>query len=69
MGKVKRFTCILTPMLLTTASLLCFVFVMLGQMPTGSTNLPKASPERDLYFFKVPYSVSYKPVHHAEQMD
>ncbi|KAI0570040.1 Integral membrane protein [Pyrenophora tritici-repentis] len=45
MGKVKRVTCIATPMLLTGASLVCFVVVMFGQ--SYNTSLA-----RHLYFFK-----------------
>jgi hypothetical protein len=53
MGKVGRFACILTPMLLTLASLICFVIVMLGQTPWKGNNAPATQLGRDLYFFKV----------------
>ena len=53
MGKVGRFACILTPMLLTLASLICFVIVMLGQTPFKGTDAPSTALGRDLYFFKV----------------
>ncbi|KAL6703785.1 hypothetical protein ACN47E_009084 [Coniothyrium glycines] len=52
MGKVGRFACILTPMLLTLASLICFVIVMLGQTPFKGNNAPSTQLGRDLYFFK-----------------
>jgi hypothetical protein len=53
MGKVGRFACILTPMLLTLASLICIVIVMMGQMSTKDNKAPSTSLGRDLYFFKV----------------
>jgi len=52
MGKVGRFACILTPMLLTLASLICIVIVMIGQLPTKEGKTPSTSLGRDLYFFK-----------------
>ncbi|OAL56801.1 integral membrane protein-like protein [Pyrenochaeta sp. DS3sAY3a] len=52
MGKVGRFACILTPMLLTLASLICIVIVMIGQTPWKGNDAPKTSLGRDLYFFK-----------------
>lgn len=53
MGKAGRFACILTPMLLTLASLVCIVLVMIGQMSTGGNKAPSTSLGRSLYFFKV----------------
>jgi len=52
MGKVGRFACILTPMCLTLASLICFIIVMLGQTPWSGNNAPATALGRDLYFFK-----------------
>lgn len=52
MGKVGRFACILTPMLLTLASLLCIVIVMIGQLSTKDNKAPSTALGRDLYFFK-----------------
>ncbi|KAH7402676.1 SUR7/PalI family-domain-containing protein [Pyrenochaeta sp. MPI-SDFR-AT-0127] len=52
MGKVGRFACILTPMLLTLASLICIVLVMIGQTPWKGNDAPSTSLGRDLYFFK-----------------
>lgn len=52
MGKVGRFACILTPMCLTLASLICFIIVMTGQMPWKGTHAPGTALARDLYFFK-----------------
>jgi len=52
MGKAGRFACILTPMLLTLASLVCIVLVMIGQMSTGGNKAPSTSLGRSLYFFK-----------------
>ncbi|CAN9117510.1 unnamed protein product [Alternaria alternata] len=52
MGKVGRFACILTPMCLTLASLICFVIVMLGQTPWSGNKAPATALGRDLYFFK-----------------
>jgi len=52
MGKVGRFACILTPMCLTLASLICFIIVMLGQTPWKGNNAPATALGRDLYFFK-----------------
>lgn len=47
MGKAARFACILTPMLLTIASLVCTILVLLGgtKQSVGWLN--------DLYFFKI----------------
>jgi hypothetical protein len=53
MGKAGRFACILTPLLLTLASLICFVIVMLGQTPWKGNNAPATALGRELYFFKV----------------
>ena len=53
MGKVGRFACILTPMLLTLASLICIVIVMIGQAPWKGNDAPSTALGRDLYFFKV----------------
>jgi hypothetical protein len=53
MGKVGRFACILTPMLLTLASLICIVIVMIGQMSMKDNNPPTTALGRELYFFKV----------------
>jgi hypothetical protein len=53
MGKVGRFACILTPMLLTLASLITFIIVVMGQMPWKGNNAPVTALGRDLYFFKV----------------
>jgi len=52
MGKAGRFACILTPMLLTLASLICIAIVMIGQTPWKGNDAPKTSLGRDLYFFK-----------------
>ncbi|KAH9868361.1 hypothetical protein J1614_007433 [Plenodomus biglobosus] len=52
MGKVGRFACILTPMLLTLASLICFAIVMIGQAPFKGNDAPSTALGRDLYFFK-----------------
>lgn len=52
MGKVGRFACILTPMLLTLASLVCIVIVMIGQHSMGDNKPPTTQLGRDLYFFK-----------------
>jgi len=52
MGKVGRFACILTPMLLTLAGLICIVLVMIGQMSMKDNNPPTTALGRDLYFFK-----------------
>ncbi|KAF1841730.1 integral membrane protein-like protein [Cucurbitaria berberidis CBS 394.84] len=52
MGKVGRFACILTPMLLTLASLICIVLVVIGQTPWKGNNAPSTALGRDLYFFK-----------------
>jgi hypothetical protein len=60
MGKFRRSACILTPMLLTVASLVCFVVVMLGQ---------NTSLEPGLYFFKVSYSALYNPSQQVLPMD
>jgi hypothetical protein len=57
MGKVGRFACILTPMLLTLASLICIVIVMTGQMSMKDNNAPSTQLGRDLYFFKVRFSL------------
>jgi len=53
MGKAGRFACILTPMLLTLASLICIVLVLIGQLSSGSNKAPSTALGRDLYFFKV----------------
>lgn len=53
MGKAGRFACILTPMLLTLASLICFIIVMMGQTPWKGNNAPATDLGKDLYFFKV----------------
>lgn len=52
MGKVGRFACILTPMLLTLASLICFIMVMMGQAPFKGNGTPGTELGRHLYFFK-----------------
>jgi hypothetical protein len=52
MGKIGRFACILTPMLLTLASLICIVIVMLGQLAGKGNKAPSTSLGHDLYFFK-----------------
>jgi len=52
MGKVGRFACILTPMLLTLASLICIVIVMIGQVSMKDNKAPTTALGRDLYFFK-----------------
>jgi len=60
MGKAGRFACILTPMLLTLASLICIVIVMIGQLSSSGNKAPSTALGRDLYFFKVsPASLSY----------
>lgn len=52
MGKAGRFACIITPMALTVASLICLLLVMIGQL--GNNNkAPSTSLGQDLYFFKV----------------
>ena len=53
MGKVGRFACILTPMLLTLASLICLALVMVGQSPWKGNEAPSTQIGRDLYFFLV----------------
>lgn len=51
MGKAGRIACIITPMALTLASLICFLCVMVGQL--GNNNkAPSTSLGQDLYFFK-----------------
>ncbi|KAF3047820.1 hypothetical protein E8E11_007587 [Didymella keratinophila] len=51
MGKAGRIACIITPMALTIASLICFLCVMVGQL--GNNNkAPSTSLGQDLYFFK-----------------
>lgn len=51
MGKAGRVACIITPMLLTVASLICLLLVMVGQL--GNNNkAPSTSLGQDLYFFK-----------------
>jgi hypothetical protein len=51
MGKAGRVACIITPMALTVASLVCLLLVMIGQL--GSNNkAPSTSLGQDLYFFK-----------------
>ncbi|CBX95138.1 similar to integral membrane protein [Plenodomus lingam JN3] len=52
MGKAGRFACILTPMLLTVASLICFIIVMIGQAPLKGNDAPSTELGRDLYFFQ-----------------
>ncbi|CAG5137366.1 uncharacterized protein ALTATR162_LOCUS76 [Alternaria atra] len=49
MGKIKRVSCIATPMLLTVVSLVCFLVVALAQISPSGHSTPL---ERDLYFFK-----------------
>lgn len=53
MGKASRFACIITPLALTLASLVCFVIVMLGQTPWKGNNAPATALGRELYFMKV----------------
>lgn len=53
MGKIGRFACILTPMLLTLAGLLCIVIVMMGQLSMKGNKAPSTALGRNLYFFKV----------------
>tara|TARA_R110002003_G_scaffold196_3_gene15289 strand:- start:14358 stop:14552 length:195 start_codon:yes stop_codon:yes gene_type:complete len=53
MGKAGRFACILAPMLLTLAGLICIVIVMIGQMSTKGNKAPSTALGRNLYFFKV----------------
>ncbi|KAL5113898.1 hypothetical protein ACEQ8H_008219 [Pleosporales sp. CAS-2024a] len=52
MGKVGRFACISTPMLLTLASLICIVIVLVGQMSASGNKPPTTALGRELYFFK-----------------
>ncbi|EUC47072.1 hypothetical protein COCMIDRAFT_91172 [Bipolaris oryzae ATCC 44560] len=52
MGKAGRFACIITPLALTLASLVCFVIVMLGQTPWKGNNAPATALGRELYFMK-----------------
>ncbi|KAJ6192054.1 integral membrane protein-like protein [Bipolaris maydis] len=49
MGRVGRFACIIPPMVLAVASLICFLVVALAQVsPNGHSTLL----QRDFYFFK-----------------
>jgi hypothetical protein len=58
MGKAGRIACIITPMALTIASLICFLCVMVGQL--GNNNkAPSTSLGQDLYFFKVRPPLQY----------
>lgn len=52
MGKAGRLACIITPMALTFASLVCIILVMIGQTPWKGTGAPNTQIARDLYFFK-----------------
>jgi len=69
MGKIGRFACILTPMLLTLASLLCIAIVMAGQTPWKGNNAPSTALGRDLYFFKVRLGPIKLPIHCAQVSD
>jgi hypothetical protein len=53
MGKAGRVACIITPMLLTLASIITIALVMIGQLSTNGNNAPSTALGRDLYFFKV----------------
>jgi hypothetical protein len=64
MGKTKRVACIATPMLLTVASLICFLVVALAQVSSG---IPNTLLQRDLYFFKVP--IPCRQPYRSVQMD
>ncbi|KAJ6192170.1 integral membrane protein-like protein [Bipolaris maydis] len=50
MGKTSRTVCIAPPLLLTFASLICFLVIALAQVSAGGHS---TSLQRDLYFFKV----------------
>ncbi|EOA81094.1 uncharacterized protein SETTUDRAFT_158047 [Exserohilum turcica Et28A] len=50
MGKASRAVCIAPPLLLTFASLICFLVIALAQVSAGGHS---TSLQRDLYFFKV----------------
>jgi hypothetical protein len=52
MGKAGRFACILTPMVLSFASLICLLVVFLAGLNKGDSNL------RSLYYFKVRLTLS-----------
>ncbi|KAF3004245.1 hypothetical protein E8E13_007590 [Curvularia kusanoi] len=51
MGKAGRVACIITPMALTVASLICLLLVMVGQL-SNNNKAPSTSLGADLYFFK-----------------
>ncbi|KAJ4326370.1 hypothetical protein N0V94_000045 [Neodidymelliopsis sp. IMI 364377] len=51
MGKAGRIACIITPMALTIASLICLLIVMIGQLGNNG-KAPSTSLGRELYFFK-----------------
>ncbi len=53
MGKAGRFACILTPMLLTLASLITLALIFVGQTPWKGNDVPNTQIGRDLYFFMV----------------
>ncbi|KAF2132136.1 integral membrane protein-like protein [Dothidotthia symphoricarpi CBS 119687] len=52
MGKLGRFACIFTPMVLTLLSLVCLLVVMVGQLGSSGNKAPSTVLGRDLYFFK-----------------
>jgi hypothetical protein len=72
MGKIGRFACILTPLLLTLAGLICIVIVMIGQLSTKDNKAPSTALGRDLYFFKVRQAAQHAcayPDSHSAQAD
>jgi hypothetical protein len=52
MGKTSRKICLITPLSLTVASLICLIIVMVGQL-SSNNKAPPTSLGRDLYFLKV----------------
>lgn len=52
MGKAGRIACIATPMVLTVASLICLLLVMVGQL-SNNHKAPTTNLQADLFFFKV----------------
>jgi len=51
MGKAGRVACIITPMALTVASLVCLLLVMVGQL-SNNDKAPTTNLQADLFFFK-----------------
>jgi hypothetical protein len=58
MGKAGRVACIITPMALTLASLVCLLLVMIGQLGNNG-KAPSTSLGRELYFFKARHTLRY----------